>query len=520
MDNDIQVSEFECDADVPQINDKLFKSVSVFAHPNSWQKLVLSRWFDAYILMFNETIKYIKNQFDQTKLRTLREMNLKGAKLGKQVKEANNLVKTLEKDKTKIQKSLVKLKTKKKVKTCKKVKPMEDKKTKKVKPKDKNKQDNKNKILELEEQLKNLKAELSEKKRELHLITMKHSKAKKLFYKSHNEIKSSINYHDLRTYKLKGTRDTIKANSQIKYDKRSMVIHTHMLDTAIKRACAIFKTCFTNFIEGNIKRFRVNYWKLDRKNKILEIEKETITGNTIAPKILGKMKYSYNNQEYQLEPNTVFLRYNSDTNQYIVDIPKVIEQKPTNENKRTVSLDPGIRTFMTGISNNEVMKFGSNIFERIKSYIKRINISKEIVTNENRKKGIEKKYNRKIKNLVNDMQWKIANILSKNYKTVLIGDMSSKDICSKKNKVLDGITKQAVMQMNFYTFRKRLEYKCTINKTEYKEIDERYTSKMCLKCGSYNEKLGGNDIFHCKECQIQLDRDVNACRNILIKGLK
>jgi hypothetical protein len=121
MNNDIQVSEFECDADVPQINDKLFKSVSVFAHPNSWQKLVLSRWFDAYILMFNETIKYIKNKLNSTKLHTLREMNLKVAKLGKQVKEANNLVKTLEKDKTKIQKSLVRLKTKKKSKLARKL---------------------------------------------------------------------------------------------------------------------------------------------------------------------------------------------------------------------------------------------------------------------------------------------------------------------------------------------------------------------------------------------------------------
>ena len=35
-----------------------------------------------------------------------------------------------------------------------------------------------------------------------------------------------------------------------------------------------------------------------------------------------------------------------------------------------------------------------------------------------------------------------------------------------------------------------------------------------------NEKLGGNEQFNCKECKMQLDRDMNTCRNILIKGLK
>jgi len=135
------------------------------------------------------------------------------------------------------------------------------------------------------------------------------------------------------------------------------------------------------------------------------------------------------------------------------------------------------------------------------------------------KRGIEKKYNIKIKNLVDDMQWKIIKRLTENYKTILIGDMSSKEIYRQGNKILDGLTKQAVMQLNYYTFSKRLEYKYTVANKKYREINERYTSKMCSVCGWYNKKLGGNKEYKCEGCKLTMDRDVNGCRNIMVKGL-
>jgi len=46
--------------------------------------------------------------------------------------------------------------------------------------------------------------------------------------------------------------------------------------------------------------------------------------------------------------------------------------------------------------------------------------------------------------------------------------------------------------------------------------NESYTSKTCGNCGHVHYKLGGNRIFKCPHCEIQISRDVNGARNILL----
>jgi hypothetical protein len=65
---------------------------------------------------------------------------------------------------------------------------------------------------------------------------------------------------------------------------------------------------------------------------------------------------------------------------------------------------------------------------------------------------------RKMKNKIDDLQWKTIKHLTEHYNNILLGDMSAKGICI--NNVLSGQTKQAVMIMKHYQFKQRLEYKC------------------------------------------------------------
>lgn len=48
-------------------------------------------------------------------------------------------------------------------------------------------------------------------------------------------------------------------------------------------------------------------------------------------------------------------------------------------------------------------------------------------------------------------------------------------------------------------------------------VDESYTSKTCGRCGNLNNKLGGNKIYKCTNCNLVIDRDINGARNILLK---
>ena len=96
--------------------------------------------------------------------------------------------------------------------------------------------------------------------------------------------------------------------------------------------------------------------------------------------------------------------------------------------------------------------------------------------------------------------------------------MSSKQIVMKNNHILSGITKTACLRTRYYKFRQRLNYKCTLNKVNYVLVNECYTSKICSKCGCYNDKLKGEKIYNCTSCNLIIDRDINACRNIYMKS--
>jgi transposase len=48
-------------------------------------------------------------------------------------------------------------------------------------------------------------------------------------------------------------------------------------------------------------------------------------------------------------------------------------------------------------------------------------------------------------------------------------------------------------------------------------VSEEYTSKTCGGCGSLN-CVGGSKEYKC-ECGVDIDRDMNGARNILIKSL-
>ena len=329
-----------------------------------------------------------------------------------------------------------------------------------------------------------------------------------------------VNPNTLRT-KLKIIRDDIINSSQLTEIKTNTKIHT--LDYAIRQLVSNIKSAMTNLSRGYIKRFRIKFWKNNRPSKTIEIEKQYIRDNKVCPNILGNIKYEYNNQEYKLDgiDSNVKINYNSITNEYYLLVP--VTNTPINQEEKYgnfISLDPGLRTFMTGLSETNCFKIGTNVNSTIKKKINRIN---KIKANKNIPNKIKKKneqlINRKIFNKVDDLQWKTIKFLTNNFTNILLGDMSAKSIVSKNKFMLKEDMKTACLRTRYYDFQKRLEYKCMLTKTNYKLVNECYTSKICSLCGNYNDKLKGEKIYSCIKCKKSIDRDVNGCRNIMIKCL-
>lgn len=337
----------------------------------------------------------------------------------------------------------------------------------------------------------------------------------------HHISKTKLTNFQFLRKNLKEIRNNIQNKTDLKFEKNTK-IHIHTLDYIIKQLTSNIKSAISNLINSNIKRFRIKFWKNNRPSKTIEIEKQYILQNKICPKILDDIKYEYNKTSYELPKinSNVKINYNSILDEYSLIIPFKNKPKLSFENKnKIISLDPGLRTFLTGVSENASYDICPGVNKKLRKYIKRNN---KIQFNENISQKIKKKnekmINKKIWNLTEDLHWKSIKFLTDNFSTILLGDMSAKSIVQKKKSVLSKESKVACLRTRYYEFRNRLEYKCNLTKTNYKKINEQYTSKICSICGNYNEKFKDEKIYFCYKCNTSIDRDINGARNIMIRS--
>ncbi len=162
-----------------------------------------------------------------------------------------------------------------------------------------------------------------------------------------NHEKTTTSFKTIRTYFLKEEKDKIR-----KYYNAP----SHMLDGAIKLACASYKSAFTNFRNGNIKHFRIRYLKENKDSHILDIEKTSFNEKTFYKTILGNEMKNNEDYNYKNIEKDSKLHYNVKTKKFTLLVPiedEIINNKPNND---YISIDPGVRTFLTCLTNNNVIE--------------------------------------------------------------------------------------------------------------------------------------------------------------------
>ncbi len=196
-----------------------------------------------------------------------------------------------------------------------------------------------------------------------------------------------VNYKYVRTNYMKDIKEFIKVNYSLGIENiDNSTIPSHALDAAIKLACSSYKTAIANLLNGKIKRFRIKCRNLNGSNQLMEIESQYFNqdGNVynICNNILGRMDYVYNNEQYFLTKNrTSIIHFNG--YKYRLLMPIKIDEIDNGVNQKQVFLgsDPGIRVFQTCITNNEMVKYGTNAYPIISSYLRKI----DKLTNNNTK---------------------------------------------------------------------------------------------------------------------------------------
>ena len=203
---------------------------------------------------------------------------------------------------------------------------------------------------------------------------------------------------------------------------------------------------------------------------------------------------------------------------------------------RVISLDPGLRKFLTGYDPEGNVLFvggGSERFDLLDIILEADSISSRLATGKNLSKEkvselrkIRFLLNQKIRWKVDDMHWKTINYLTANYDVIMMPFFGTKDMVKIKRKVdgtkkytLSRRNKRIMLMFSFCKFRERLKWKCDVLKKKLFIVTEEYTSVTCGNCGS-RKKSNSNEVYDCKNCETVLDRDVNGARNILIKNIR
>jgi transposase len=178
--------------------------------------------------------------------------------------------------------------------------------------------------------------------------------------------------------------------------------------------------------------------------------------------------------------------------------------------RKIIVIDPGIRKFGVGYDpNGKIIYFGDRAKNRLVEIMK--------IRDEEEDKVKKKLYTKKMNDMTDELHWKIIRYIMKNYNDVMIPDFKISGMVKGK-KILKE-TKRLLYCFRFHAFMTKLKYKCKIEKKRLYIVNEAYTSKTCTNCGILQD-VGGKEIYKCKECKMEVDRDVNGSRNILIKNIR
>ncbi|MGO8946539.1 MAG: RNA-guided endonuclease InsQ/TnpB family protein, partial [Ktedonobacterales bacterium] len=192
---------------------------------------------------------------------------------------------------------------------------------------------------------------------------------------------------------------------------------------------------------------------------------------------------------------------------------QVEEEHPVPENTGpVVGIDLGIKHLAT-LSDGTVVPNPRHLKRRLKK-LKRLQrvVSRRKKGSKNRKKAVRKlaRLHRQIKNQRSNTLHQVTTRLAKTKSVLVIEDLNVSGML--KNHHLA----QAIGDVGFAEFKRQLLYKASWYGAQVILADRwEPSSKRCSSCGWLDTDLTLSDrVFHCQQCGLVLDRDLNAAINL------
>ena len=303
-------------------------------------------------------------------------------------------------------------------------------------------------------------------------------------------------------------------------------------------------------VTSNLSKAYSNFFKDSKQFGLPKFKKRGVckmsyTGKSIVsilakrylrlPK-LGKIKSSKTGCLKDVKIKRYTIEQDS-TNRWYISFQVEVNVNEFEKTNKTVGLDLGLTDMVIGSDGFKSGRFlvpelENEIKSKQKVYSKRRYYAKVKIAMDKNKKvinprtlldfiNVEKarvtkaKSQKRLANKRKDFLHKLSTNLVKTYDIIVIEDLKSKNMM-KNHKLA-----KAIGNASWYEFRTMLEYKCRWYGKQLIIVPPHYTSQECSNC-YHNSGKKTLDIreWTCDNCGVHHDRDINAAKNILTKGLK
>lgn len=294
---------------------------------------------------------------------------------------------------------------------------------------------------------------------------------------------------------------------------------------AVFEAYTNYSNCIKAIYSGRINHFKLKYktnskkkWSMILTKQMLVLENNTLR---FTNKSLNDKTLHFANRTRKLLRNIDTIKDSKITKVngiYQLRLSVIVNHKITNINpEKVIGIDPGVSTFLSMYTPEKtVIIKQTNECKRIDLLRKKIiKLRKNKERKRIRRRLLNKLDNRK-EHITNELHWKSINYLCKNYDVIFLEQFDTQGFVKNgKSRELNRNTNN----LKPYKFRQRLLYKASTSGKIVEIVKSHHTTKTCSSCGNNQPMELSDRVYNCNKCNNVFDRDFNAAKNILLKGL-
>ncbi|MDO9464681.1 MAG: transposase [bacterium] len=190
---------------------------------------------------------------------------------------------------------------------------------------------------------------------------------------------------------------------------------------------------------------------------------------------------------------------------------------------KIVSLDPGIRSFITFYSPDYSGHLGKGDFSRIQRlcfHLDNLISKRDLQKNKQKRRSLTKASRRiraKIKNLITELHHKTAKFLTDNFDVILLPTFETKQMTGKAGRNLRKKSVRSMLTFSHYKFKQFLKWKAFQTGKLVVDCNEAYTSKTHPQTGEIRN-IGSAKWIKLLDGS-RACRDEVGARNILLRAL-